>query len=222
MPTKSYIAPSDLTFGFAGCHRCLWLKYNAGISAPMQMPLVGLLSGLQEAHFHNAPTSLMSRALPMGSVVGAGDWVVSAPLTVNGERTNFRIRGKYDLLVQFEDSTFGIIDCKVSGSTDDKAAFYQPQLEAYAHALESPDSGEARTVSATGLLVWTPQSVLGDPDTGYGFAVDAFWQPVTRDADAFADLLQRFIAVITTEQAPQAARECRPCEYVQARSALGM
>ena len=197
MTTKTYISPSDLTFGFSGCHRCLWLKYNAGLSAPMQMPLVGTLSALQEARFRSAPTSQMSKALAVGSVVDAGAWVVSRPIVIDGEPTGFRIRGKYDLLVKFDDGTYGVIDCKVSASTDDKAAFYQPQLEAYAFALECPESGESRAVSATGLLVWTPNAVTGDPDAGYGFAVDAFWQPVPRDRAALLALLAQFIAVIT-------------------------
>lgn len=222
MTTKPYISPSDLTFGFSGCHRCLWLKYNAGLSAPMQMPLVGTLSALQEARFRSAPTSQMSRALPVGSVVDAGAWVVSSPIVLDGEPTGFRIRGKYDLLVGFEDGTYAVIDCKVSASTDDKASFYQPQLEAYAFALESPESGEPRTVSTTGLLVWTPNSVTGDPDSGYGFAVDAFWQPVPRDPASLSGLLARFIDVITAPQAPAAPKECRQCDYVRARGELGV
>lgn len=51
---RAFISPSDLTFAWDGCHRCLWLKYNHGVSAPLFMPLVGELSALQEAHFDNA------------------------------------------------------------------------------------------------------------------------------------------------------------------------
>ena len=77
-------------------------------------------------------------------------------------------------------------------------------------------------MSATGLLVWTPNCVTGDPESGYGFAVDAFWQPVPRDPDSLSGLLARFIAVITAPEAPAAAKECRPCDYVRARGELGL
>lgn len=222
MPTKPFISPSDLTFGFSGCHRCLWLKYNLGVTPPMSMPLVRTLSELQESRFRSASTTDMSRALAEGTVVSAGAWVQSTPIVIDGDETVFRVRGKYDLLVKFADGSYGVVDCKVSGSADDKADFYRPQLEAYAFALESPDSGEAKSVSTTGLLVWTPSSVTGDASQGYGFAVDAFWQPIARKPQQLHDLLRDFIAVITSEQPPQTKDGCRDCDYVKTRHAAGM
>ena len=222
MPTKPFISPSDLTFGFSGCHRCLWLKYNEGLSSPMTMPLVGTLSALQEARFRSAATADMSRALPAGRVVGAGDWVQSTPIVIDGRTTEFRIRGKYDLLVQFDDDTYGVIDCKVSASPDDKAEFYRPQLEAYAFALESPKDGAPKSVSTTGLLVWTPSAVTGDASNGYGFAVDAFWQPIARKPEALNSLLADFISVITAPEPSDSKDGCRDCAYVSARRVLGI
>ena len=222
MATKTFLSPSDLTFGFSGCHRCLWLKYNAGLSAPMTMPLVGTLSALQEARFRSAATTDMSKAMPSGAVVDAGSWVVSTPVVIDGVATPFQIRGKYDLLVKFDDGSFGVVDCKVSSSADDKADFYRPQLEAYAFALESPASGEPKHISATGLLVWTPSSVTGDAQSGYGFSVDAFWQPIARQPEALTSLLKDFIGVITAEQAPDTKDGCRDCGYVNARRDLGV
>ncbi|NBO45729.1 MAG: hypothetical protein EBU85_01700 [Actinobacteria bacterium] len=222
MPTKLFISPSDLTFGFSGCHRCLWLKYNLGVTAPMTMPLVRTLSELQESRFRSAATAEMSRALAAGTVVSAGAWVQSTPIVIDGTPTQFRIRGKYDLLVQFDDGTHGVIDCKVSGSPDDKADFYRPQLEAYAFALESPENGDAKRISTTGLLVWTPSGVTGDAANGYGFAVDAFWQPIARQPERLHDLLRDFIAVISTEQPPQIKDGCRDCGYVKARTDAGL
>ena len=188
----------------------------------MTMPLVRTLSELQESRFRSAATAEMSRALAAGTVVSAGAWVQSTPIVIDGTPTQFRIRGKYDLLVQFDDGTHGVIDCKVSGSPDDKADFYRPQLEAYAFALESPENGDAKRISTTGLLVWTPSGVTGDAANGYGFAVDAFWQPIARQPERLHDLLRDFIAVISADQPPQIKDGCRDCGYVKARTDAGL
>ncbi len=221
MALKTFISPSDLTFGWSNCHRCLWLRYNEGVYAPMAMPLVGTLSALQEGFYARLGTHEMNPKLPRGHVVDAGGWVVSAPLTVAGRVTEFRLRGKYDLLVQFEDGAHGVIDCKVSGSESDKASFYAPQLEAYAFALENPESGDVRAVSHTGLLVWQPTGAGGSADEGYTFSVDSFWQPVARDPQRLAHLLADFIALISADQPPPSAGECRDCGYVAKRQSLG-
>ena len=218
---KTFISPSDLTFGWSNCHRCLWLRYNEGVYAPMAMPLVGTLSALQEGFYARLGTQEMNPMLPTGRVVDAGGWVVSEALTVGGQETQFRIRGKYDLLVQFETGDYGVIDCKVSGSESDKASFYSPQLEAYAYALEHPESGDTRPVSHTGLLVWNPTGAGGSSTQGYSFSVDAYWQPVARDGERLATLLADFIAVISAEQPPPSASACRDCAYVASRQSLG-
>ena len=43
---RANISPSDLTFSWDGCHRCLWLYYNHQIKAPMFMPTVAELADL--------------------------------------------------------------------------------------------------------------------------------------------------------------------------------
>lgn len=222
MATKTFISPSDLTFGWAHCHRCLWLKYNEGVYPPVQMPLVGTLSALQEGHYRQMNTAAMNPVLPAGSVVGAGEWVVSAPIVVDGSTTDFKVRGKYDLLACLDSGTHAVIDCKVSGSDSNRADFYQPQLEAYAFALENPERGEPREVSLLGLLVWTPTSARGDAGSGYSFAVDAYWQPVRRDPARLAALLRDFIALITADTPPASGDDCRDCGYVAARKRLGV
>jgi len=221
MPTKTFISPSDLTFGWSNCHRCLWLKYNAGVTAPMMMPLVGTLSAMQESLYRNATTQELSRVLPPGRVVGAGDWVVSQPIFVNDEVTEFKVRGKYDLLTQFDSGSYGIVDCKVSSSENDKALFYQPQLEAYAFALEQPERGSAKQVSQMGLLVWAPERADGDVDRGYTFQMNAFWQPIARNPESLEELLGQFITVITQVTPPETQDGCRDCAYVASRHELG-
>ena len=63
---REFISPSDLTFSWNGCHRCLWLNYNHGVKAPSFMPLVGELSAMQENHFNGAISSQLHPEIKEG------------------------------------------------------------------------------------------------------------------------------------------------------------
>ena len=58
---RDYISPSDLSFLWGECKRCMWLKYNKGLSRPGFMPLVGPMASFQEATYRNAPTSVIHK-----------------------------------------------------------------------------------------------------------------------------------------------------------------
>jgi len=155
---REFISPSDLTFSWGSCHRCLWLNYNHGL----------------------------------------------------------RIRGKYDLLIEFADGTFGIIDCKFQAKDSDKTDLYQPQLEAYAFALENPATGDAKKVSLMGLLVWSLLEPAGDVSKGFGLKLKHTWRPIERNPAALATRLTDFITVVSG-QMPAAKDNCEMCNYLTSR-----
>lgn len=101
--------------------------------------------------------------------------------------------------MEFEDGTYGVIDCKFQGKDNDKSDFYAPQLEAYAYALENPVSGEPRKVSVIGLLVWSPKKPLGDPYEGFSLGLNSSWFPITRNPEGsknvFKILLKSFLVL---------------------------
>lgn len=122
-------------------------------------------------------------SLPAGIVKQWGQWVKSAPLVIGGQQTTWKILGIYDLLAHYEDGSVGIIDCKVSDSDRDNGAFYAPQLEAYAHALENPDKGKPFPVTTMGLLVWKLNGITETADGAHGFGVTQHYLPVERDSE---------------------------------------
>jgi len=75
---REFISPSDLTFSWGGCHRCLWLNYNHGLRTPGFMPLVGDLANMQEKYFENKTTADIAPVLPEGKVADLGGWVKSS------------------------------------------------------------------------------------------------------------------------------------------------
>jgi len=211
------ISPSDLTFAWSECERCFWLRYNKGLRRPFSMPgLVSTLSNLQEAAYEHARSHDFSSTLPSGQVYGTGQWVESTPLVINGEQTRWRIRGKYDFLLLYDDMTWGIVDTKFSGTLKEKTDFYSPQLEAYAYALENPAKGDQRQVTTTGLMVWAPVRTNGSHGDGFHLELDHAYQPLERNEDAF---LQRVTTVISLLDGPMPdpTPECGYCTWFAER-----
>jgi hypothetical protein len=224
VPARDTIAPSDLTFGLSTCKRCLWLKYWFKFDMKKEFPLVKPLADSQEEHFRRAAMQDIDVSLKPGVVKQWGQWVKSAPISINGFETRWRILGIYDLLGHYEDGTVGIIDCKVSDSERDNGPFYAPQLEAYAYALENPDKGKPFPVSSMGLLIWklagvteTAPSELASNTRGFG--VNQRYVAVDRDRDTFMTLLEELISTIEGGM-PQPGPECNTCNYLAKRVEL--
>jgi hypothetical protein len=224
VPARDTIAPSDLTFGLSTCKRCLWLKYWFKFDMKKEFPLVKPLADSQEEHFRRAAMQDLDSSLKPGVVKQWGQWVKSAPISINGFETRWKILGIYDLLGHYEDGTVGIIDCKVSDSERDNGPFYAPQLEAYAYALENPDKGKPFPVSSMGLLIWklagvTETAISELASHTHGFGVNQRYVAVERDKDTFLALLEELISTIEGGM-PSPGAECNTCNYLAKRAEL--
>jgi hypothetical protein len=223
-PAREFIAPSDLTFGFSTCKRCIWIKYWFSFELKKDFPLVKTLSTFQEEYFRRAPMPALDSSLPAGTVKQWGQWVKSKNIVVNGVETPWKLRGIYDLLGHYEDGTVGIIDCKVSDSERDNGDFYQPQLEAYAYTLENPHSGKAFSVKTMGLLIWKLAGVAQTRPNEFvsnemGFGVNQIYVAVERNPEKLSQLLEDFITVIDGE-IPDAGADCHACNFLTGRLQL--
>lgn len=223
-PARDTIAPSDLTFGLSTCKRCLWLKYWFKFELKKEFPLVKPLADSQEEHFRRASMQDLDPSLKPGVVKQWGQWVKSAPITINGFETRWKILGIYDLLGHYTDGTVGIIDCKVSDSDRDNGIFYAPQLEAYAYALENPDRGKPFLVSSMGLLIWKLAGVTETAQTelasnSHGFGVNQIYVPVERDSNRFTQILEELITTIEGGM-PEPGADCNLCNYLIKRVEL--
>ena len=216
---RAFISPSDLTFSWDGCHRCLWLYYNHQVKAPLFMPLVGEIAEMQELSCLGKTSSDLHPAIPEGKVESHGGWVVSKPIEVAGQQTPYAIRGKYDLLMEFPDGTYGVVDCKFQARDSDKSGFYSPQLEAYAFGLENPAKGEPKQISSLGLLVWSPVKIRGNSSGNFGMELKCSWYPMERNPQALQTRLSEFIGVIAGS-APESKSKCDQCSYVEKRATI--
>ncbi len=213
---RAAISPSHLTYAWGDCHRCLWLQYNHQVQAPVTMPLIGDLADMQEKYFIGAKTADMHPALPEGRVHSHGGWVASENIIVDGKDSGLFIRGKYDLLLEFTDGTFGIVDCKLQKNDYDKSSFYAPQLEAYAFALENPAKDSPKQISVTGLFTWSLDRASGNLSTGFGYRVNSAWYPAERNPIALQERLADLVRMVQGE-CPPSKDSCGQCNYVSAR-----
>ena len=223
-PAREFIAPSDLTFGFSTCKRCIWIKYWFSFELQKDFPLVKSLSTAQEELFRRAPMPSLDPRLAPGVVKQWGQWVKSKNIVINGLESQWKLRGIYDLLGHYDDGSVGIIDCKVSDSERDNGDFYAPQLEAYAYTLENPLSGKAFPVSTMGLLIWKLAGVAETRpnelvENAMGFGVNQLYVPVERNPERLQSLLADFITVIDGD-CPDAGSDCHACNYFESRLAL--
>jgi len=218
-PAREFISPSDLTFGLSTCKRCLWLKYWFKLIAPGQFPLVKTLSSTQEEHFRHKRHEEISSHLRPGKIKQWGQWVRSENIVINGEKTRWRINGIYDLLGHNDDGSVALIDCKVSDSDRDNAAFYAPQLEAYAFAIEHPASAKPFEVATMGLLVWKLDQEVWRTSEKVGFSTNEHYLPVERDHAGFETLISDVITVLEGD-IPESGVNCEICSYVSSRQSL--
>ena len=102
---KTRISPSDLTFGWSGCRKCFWIRYAHGVSHQGPFPgIVTSLSAKQEAYYKDKHSHDFSPTLPSGNVHSTGKMLESTPILVNGEATPFTLGGKYDFLLEYDNT----------------------------------------------------------------------------------------------------------------------
>lgn len=215
---KNYISPSDLTFNWNKCPRCFWLKYREGITSPGFMPLVGPMAAFQESLYQNQKTEKISKSLEPGVVKRWGQKVVSAPIVVDGTETTWHIEGKYDAIVEFDEGSIAVLDCKVTTSEldDSKTELYWPQLEAYAFALENPASGTSEKVSETGLLIWRIIGADTNHEDNFLFNAQMQYLSAGRQQERFEKRIKEVINLIDGP-IPDSEDKCDNCRYLSKR-----
>ena len=219
--SRTDISPSDLTFTYGQCKRCFWLKYNRGISTPGFMPLVGPMSTFQESAYRGLPSTSLDPQLLQGKISRFGADVESTPIRIMGQETKWRIKGRYDLVIEYENGTIGLIDCKVTTSAmdDEKVNHYLPQLEAYCFALENPVTGLPEKVAHSGLMMWRVDGATQDEEAQNYFTTQSAFLMVPRDPDGFQEFMRKVIEVLEGP-IPESGEKCDNCAFVEKRNLI--
>jgi CRISPR/Cas system-associated exonuclease Cas4 (RecB family) len=212
------LSPSDLTFSYEGCKWCFYQKVVNGIAQP-SIPLPSIFSqiaGLLKNHYDGKPTDELHVDLPSGIVSHGEKWVRSQTIQLPNYDSTCYINGRFDIVLSFDDGTYGVIDFKTSKPSKDSARMYSRQLHAYAYALEHPAPGKLALspVTKLGLLYFYPDNIDQQSIDRLNYGAEIVWVEVEKDEEGFIRFLDEVMGVLELPEAPEHSSKCRWCEYL--------
>jgi len=212
------LSPSDLTFSYEGCKRCFYQKVVNNIAQP-SIPLPSIFSqiaGLLKNHYDGKFTSELHIALPLGIVSHGEKYVKSTPIQLPDHDATCYISGRFDIVVSFDDGSYGVIDFKTSNPSRESAALYSRQLHAYAYALEHPAPGKLALspVTKLGLLYFYPESVNQQGIDRLSYEADITWMEIEKDEAGFLNFIDQVLDVLESPETPECSPNCQWCSYI--------
>lgn len=203
------LSPSDFAYLYEECKHCYYLKIRIGIERP-QLPFPAVFSAINtrlQGNIVGKNLRELYSSLPEGIVESQEKFVQSN--TPAG--TNVFVSGRYDLLVRLPDSTYMIIDLKLSSPSEEKIAKYQSQLWSYVYAFEHPAKDAIKQITRAGLLVFYPDAVsFGDGVASLTFPPT--WLEVPIDRPAFAIFITEVSSLLEGSTPPENPN-CQWCKY---------
>ena len=212
------LSPSDLTFQYEGCKRCFYQKVVNGIAQP-SMPLPSIFSriaALLKNHYAGKHTSELHAALPPGVVSHGEKYVRSQTIQLPNHDTACYISGRFDIVISFEDGTYGVIDFKTSNPRSESVGLYSRQLHAYAYALEHPGpQGLALSpITKLGLLYFYPQNINQKSIERLNYEAEITWIEIRKDEEGFLKFIDEVLDVLELPQALDYSPSCQWCNYL--------
>jgi len=220
------LSPSDFAFLYEGCKRCFYLKVVHGIRQP-SVPLPSIFSkiaGLLYSHFSEKRTEALHPRLPPGIVKWGEKRVESRIIERPGHHATCVIRGRFDVVVEFDDNTYGIIDFKTGNPNEQYHALYSRQLNAYAYALEHPgiNSLDLSPISHLGLLYFYPSKLSQEKVGWLSYDAEAHWIPMKKDEDEFLAFVDEVLSYLESPTPPDPSPGCNWCNYLTELRAKGI
>lgn len=219
------LSPSDLTFLYEGCKHCFVLKVKHGISQP-SIPIPGVFSiigRLQKEYYSDRRTEEFCPDLPPGVITHGEKWVRSNPVPVTESDSTFYINGRFDIVAEFDDGTFGVLDFKTGNPTEEKTDMYARQLHAYSLALENSAEGYLgfSPVTRLGLLYFTPDRCEHDGETQQVLEGEMQWVEIGRDDESFQAFLNDVVTFLDDPLPEPEPDACDWCRYLETAGSYG-
>ena len=211
------LSPSELTFLWDECPRCFYLKVTGRLARP-SAPFPSIFGQIDKAmknHYRDLPVQSLSPELPPGKFYFSEQFIVSQPVSLPERYLQVYFAGKFDALLEFDNGEYGVVDFKTSEPKQAHMPFYARQLEAYARCLEHPVAGKLQRSPIThlGLAYYSPHNM----SFGNGGELDLHghfgWQPIQRDEAGFLRFIDEVIALLDSPEPPDAATDCKFCQY---------
>ena len=215
------LSPSDLTFLYDGCKRCFYQKVVNNIAQP-SIPLPSIFSkiaGLLKDHYDGKHTSELHASLPAGIVSHGEKRVRSDIIQLTNHDDTCYISGRFDIVVSFDDGTYGVIDFKTSNPDSESAVLYSFQLHAYAYALEHPATNALALspVTKLGLLYFYPDNINQQSIDRLNYGAEIVWIEIKKDEQGFLSFIDEVLDILEAPEAPESPEPspyCQWCNYI--------
>ncbi len=212
------LSPSDLTFLYSGCKRCFYQKVVNNIAQP-SMPLPSIFSkiaGLLKDHYDGKPNSELHPGIPSGKVSLGEKFVRSDIIQLPNHKDTCYINGRFDIVLSFDDGSYGVIDFKTSKPSSESSNLYSRQLHAYAYALEHPAPGKLSLYPVTklGLLYFYPDNINQQSVDRLNYGAEIVWIEIEKDEQGFLSFIDGVMDVLELPEAPEHSPKCPWCNYV--------
>ncbi|MEK6647410.1 MAG: PD-(D/E)XK nuclease family protein [Candidatus Firestonebacteria bacterium] len=211
------LSPSDFAFLYEGCKRCYYLKVVHKISQP-SIPLPSIFSkiaSLLKDHYSGKHTRELHLVLPSGIVSYGEKKVKSKLIQLSNYNTTCFISGRFDIVVEFDDKTYGVIDFKTGCPNEKYHNLYSRQLHAYAYALENADSGALALLPVTklGLLYFYPSKINQSSIEKLSYEAEIIWIEIRKDEQGFLNFIEEVIRLLDSPKIPEPSSDCQWCKY---------
>jgi hypothetical protein len=175
------------------------------------------IAGLLKNHYDGKHTGELHVDIPPGTVSYGEKNVRSQIIQLPRHNNTCYISGRFDIVVSFEDGTYGVIDFKTSNPNTESAGLYSRQLHAYAYALEHPEPGALtlHPVTKLGLLYFYPSRVDQQSTERLSYEADITWVEIKKDEPGFLNFIDELLDVLESPIVPEHSPDCPWCKYTQ-------
>jgi len=173
------------------------------------------IAALLKDHYDGKRNSELHAALPAGFVSHGEQFVKSVIIDSTKHDASCYISGRFDIVVTFNDDTYGIVDFKTGKPSNDSAKLYSRQLQAYAYALQRP-AQNALTLSPItklGLLYFYPSKTSQQSIETLNFESETTWIEIENNEQDFLGFIDEVLWILDKPQAPESDPRCQWCAY---------
>ena len=223
------LAPSELDYMPMKCPRCFYLAKIKKISLKnFPPPVFSNFDIVQQEYFKSKNTSNLSTSLPSGKIMQKNQLpgrVVSSTLKDNKGR-EFILGGRPDVVIAFDDQTYGIIDFKTTNIKEDKAESYRYQLEAYRYIFTYPGSikkgptPKLSPITHMGVLQFFPNEIFGQNNKGCQLNMEMSYSALKQDDKLFMDRITYILDILTNSSIPNINSNCFDCNFIKEQNLL--
>ena len=183
------------------------------------MPLPSIFSkiaGLLKDHYDGKPNSELHPDIPPGVVSLGEKYVRSDIIQLPNHNATCYINGRFDIVLSFDDGSYGVIDFKTSKPSSGSSGLYSRQLHAYAYALEHPAPGKLSLspVTKLGLLYFYPDNINQQSIDRLNYGAEIVWVEIEKDEQGFLEFIDEVMDVLELPEAPEHSPSCQWCGYI--------